>query len=142
MAVEVGNVLSLSMHLTRVVQIIKKGLGEGLDNVPSSMPTENRAYVDEQYQKFMAERRKQKEAEAKKREEEMKKNAPPKPPPGISPKKLGLVRDATSSTVELTQQVIVPAGVYWFGSQMDIAGKLYPTKMNDGAQPRKRVSVK
>jgi hypothetical protein len=121
--------------------VIKKGLGEGLDSMPSSMPTENRAYVDEQYQKFMAERRKQKETEAKKKEEEMKKNAPPKPTPGISPKSLGLVRDPGASRVEITQQVIIPAGTYWFGSQMDIAGKLYPTKMNDGAQPRKKVSV-
>jgi hypothetical protein len=130
------------------VEVVKRGLGEGLDSMPSTMPTENRAYIDEQYNKFMSDRRKQKEdkekaarAEAKKREEEMKKNAPPKPTPGISPKSLGLTRDPAKAKVALTDQVTIPAGVFWFGSQMDIGGKVYPAKMSDGAKPRKRASV-
>ena len=70
------------------------------------MPTEHQKYVDEQYEKFMAERRKKQQDEIRKKEEEIKRNAPPKPTPGISPMKLGISRDPAVNRIPLTRQVL------------------------------------
>lgn len=123
------------------VEVIKRGLGEGIDSTPTSMPTEHQKYVDEQYEKFMSERRKKQQDEIRRKEEEIKRNAPPKPTPGISPMKLGISRDPAVNNIPLTRQVSIKGSSYWFGSQLDIEGKIYPNKMVDGAQPRKLVAV-
>lgn len=104
------------------------------------MPTENQAYINEQYAKFMKERQEKKEAERLKEEAERKKNAPPPPPPGKSPLKLGQKR-SVDSTVTLTTQVNIKGGNFWFGTQMDIGGKIIPSKLLDGSQPKELAHV-
>jgi len=60
---------------------------------------------------------------------------------GISPRKLGLVRESSENIPELSRQVNIPAGKYWFGTQLEVAG-LSPSVRKDGADPRKLVTVK
>ena len=72
-------------------------MGGDDEALPSSMPTEHKAYVEEQYQTFL----KQRQEEKKKKEQA---NKPPPPPEGISPKALGMQRDKRSK-VPITDQV-------------------------------------
>jgi hypothetical protein len=97
-------------------------------NIPSDMPTEHASMVHEKYAEFMKQNKKKNEPE---------KQEYPKPAEGISPKQLGLTRNAETSKVPLTKQVNIPSGVFWFGSQTDVAdGKLMPVKPKDGAAAR------
>lgn len=105
-----------------------------LGNLPSSMPTEHKKAVEEQYKTFMEER-------ARKKKEEQERNKPPPPPEGPSPMKMGLTR-ADDSGVALTKQIGIKAGHFWFGSQTDIGGKVMPSKTPDGGEPRKKAKVK
>jgi hypothetical protein len=72
---------------------------------------------------------------------------------------MGMKR-SSSSNIDLTEQVwlpskrfiiivkdcslqaSIPGGVFWFGTQMDYSGKFMPASAKDGADPRKKVSVK
>jgi hypothetical protein len=61
---------------------------------------------------------------------------------GPSPRKLGLVRPSDANLPSLTEQVVLEEGSYWFGTQLEISGKLVPGTRKDGADPRKHVTVK
>lgn len=107
---------------------------------PTSMPTEHQELVQAEYEKFMAQR--QKEKAAKEAEELRKQQASmPPPPKGISPKELGMKRSDTTQ-VQLTEQVSLPGGKYFFGTQMGVGEKLLPKDLKDGADVRKLVTVK
>lgn len=114
-----------------------------------SAPTEHQAYIAEQYQKFMQERkekrlRKDEEERRRQYEEYLKEHGgkpPPQPPVLPTPSQLGQRRDA-SSPVPLTPQADIPAGSFWFGTQMTVANKLVPVTIKDGAEPRVFASVR
>lgn len=61
---------------------------------------------------------------------------------GFSPKRFGMRRLESNSSVALTSQVVVPGGLFWFGSQMEYQGKIVPAKSKDGAAPRKKATVR
>lgn len=201
-----------SKDKVNAVPQVKVG-SDGKMEYPSSMPTEHRKHVDEQYQKFMEERRAKRENanarsgngragggeamgggmptrerkktfdslptaeqnliyEEQKRFESMptsqqrkiyeeyareseeyekrqrqqqqqqQQKQPPPPPKGISPKELGMMRDPNIHRVPLTEQVDIKGGLFWFGTQTTIGGKLVPTKRVDGAEPRVAAKVK
>jgi len=106
-------------------------------NVPTDMPTEHQAMIKEKYDEFM----KQRQQEKKKKKEQEKQDYP-KPPEGMSPRKEGMVRDDAAAKVELTRQVAIPGGMFWFGTQTDVAGKLLPANSRDGATARRPAKVK
>jgi len=41
-----------------------------------------------------------------------------------------------------TSQVLIPSGVFWFGSQLEVYGKIMPITAKDGSGTRKKVRVK
>ena len=59
----------------------------------------------------------------------------------ISPEELGILRSSESS-IPLTEQVNIPGGTYWFGSQLEVKGKVIFNKAKDGAEVRKKAKVK
>lgn len=65
-----------------------------------------------------------------------------KPFAGPSPRTLGIVRTEDPDQPSLTEQVQIEGGSYWFGTQLEISGKLVPGTRKDGADPRKHVTVK
>jgi formylglycine-generating enzyme required for sulfatase activity len=103
------------------------------------MPTEHQAMIKEKYDEFMKNRQKE-----KKKEQEKNKQEYPKPPEGKSPKKLGMVRDDSATRVDLTRQVPIPGGMFWFGTQTDLGGggKVMPASPRDGASARRPAKVK
>lgn len=120
----------------------------------SQMPTEQQEYIREEYTKFQATNKNKasskKNAKKDKDEEEKKKAeedynilqteilARAK-----SPKKLGYKRDPSDQeAVILTDQVYIEGGEYWFGTQLDIKGKIRPASVNDGSKPRIKAKVK
>jgi formylglycine-generating enzyme required for sulfatase activity len=110
---------------------------------PSTLSPEHQEYLNVEYEKFMNQRQKDKKAKADEELRKQQENMTP-PPKGISPMELGLKRD-TSLSVDLTEQVKLTGGKYFFGTQMGIGNKLLPvTKggLKDGAEPRKLVNVK
>lgn len=109
-------------------------------NIPSSLPTEQREYVEEEYQKFMKQRKEQKQKEQRQQQQQQQQEIPKAK--GFSPKKFGMVRLESNSTISLNEQVLVVGGTYWFGSQMDYKGKIAPAKSKDGALPRKKATVR
>ena len=82
------------------------------------MPTEHQSMIHEKYLEFMNQRKKEK----KKKETQDY----PKPPEGKSPRKLGIIRDKMTAMVELTEQKSIPGGLFWFGTQTEVAGKILP----------------
>lgn len=66
------------------------------------MPTQHQKYVEEEYAKFMAERKKQKQKDQKAKQQEQQQQIPKDK--GFSPMEMGMKRDLTSD-VELTEQV-------------------------------------
>lgn len=115
-------------------------------NIPSSMPTEQRQYVEEEYQKFMKQRKEQKQQQQQQqqRQQQQQQQQPQEIPKaqGFSPKKFGMFRMESNSTVPLNDQVLIPGGTFWFGSQTDYKGKIAPAKSKDGAAPRKKATVR
>lgn len=57
-----------------------------------------------------------------------------------SPRAMGLKR--INDRVKLTDQVLLPGGRYFFGTQIQILDAIVAFKSTDGAKPRKKVSVK
>jgi formylglycine-generating enzyme required for sulfatase activity len=56
-----------------------------------------------------------------------------------------IIRLVLSTPLEptcLTEQVDIPTGEFWFGSQMQVANKVMAYKSKDGAKPRKKKPVK
>ena len=107
-------------------------------NIPTDMPTEHSAMIKEKYDEFMNSRQKE-----KKKEKEKQKQDYPKPPEGLSPRKLAMFRDEKVAVVDITKEVSIPGGMFWFGTQSDIAGgKLMPTSPRDGASARRPAKVK
>ena len=106
--------------------------------VNSNMPTEHEALMQEEYERFM----KSKGNKESKTEPELQK--PTKP---FSPKDLGITRDP-SDIIPLSDQALIPAGSYWFGTQMGFGTaennwKVLPKNIKDGAEPRlKKLRVK
>ena len=132
-------------------KLLRMVVAQGADM--ESAPTEHQAYIAEQYQKFMKERgdkKKKKEEEERRQQQQqayddyIKKHGKPPPRPVVlpAPSELGQVRDPATCTVPLTLQASIPAGTYWFGTQMTVANKLVPAKLKDGAEPRVRASVR
>ena len=76
-------------------------------NVPSDMPTEHTNMIREKYTEYLKEKEQQKESQQLPEQ----KQDYFRPPEGMSPMKLGLKRDQTESTVELTEQVVAQLGI-------------------------------
>jgi len=121
--------------IAALIVIVSTGI-----NIPSEMPTEHQKYLQEEMAKYAKQRQAKRKSAAAKPQEE----APVIPKEdGFSPRKLGMRRSESNSSVPLNAQVVIPSGVYWFGTQMEIAGgKVVPTHSKDGAAPRKKTSVK
>jgi transcription initiation factor TFIID subunit TAF12 len=75
-----------------------------LDNIPSEMPTEHQQYVEEQYEKFMAERQKQKKKQQKPKQQQQQQQQQIPKEKGFSPMQMGMKR-SSSSNIDLTEQV-------------------------------------
>ena len=72
-------------------------------NVPSEMPTEHTAMIHEKYDEYLKQRGQKEESAVQ--EQQLQEKSYPRPPDGISPRQLGLKRDAELSKTELTRQV-------------------------------------
>ena len=42
----------------------------------------------------------------------------------------------------IIRQASIPGGLFWFGTQIDIKGKIVSTKSSDGSKPRKKVIIR
>ena len=67
---------------------------------------------------------------------------PPQKRRGFSPKEEGMVREESESSIDLTPQVDVPAGRFWFGTQMQVHDKLIAYNPRDGATFKVQKKVK
>lgn len=110
------------------------------------MPTEQRKYVEEEYEKFKKQRQEQKREKQQQTEaqQQAQQQAPQEIPKakGFSPKKFGMKRMESNSTIPLNDQVLINGGKFWFGTQMEYKGKIAPAKSKDGALPRKKATVR
>ena len=67
------------------------------------MPTEHTAMIHEKYDEYLKQRGQKEESAVQ--EQQLQEKSYPRPPDGISPRQLGLKRDAELSKTELTRQV-------------------------------------
>lgn len=101
-------------------------------------------YIKEQYAEMQLKKQKEGKKGGKKgatSSPESTKSDLKKPPEGITPSKLGLKRPI-NSTVEITNQVKIPNGVFWFGSQLESTDKAPMQRYADGSGPRKKILIK
>eukprot|EP01038_Epipyxis_sp_PR26KG_P006262 gene6262-8623_t len=106
--------------------------------LPDNFPPEYEEQVKKEYEKYLKMNKKN-----KKTQQQQKQNKPPPPPPkGMSPMEFEMKRNPENTSVSLTEQVYIKGGNFWFGTQMGIEGKLLPSKLKDGSQPRVKVRVK
>jgi len=60
----------------------------------------------------------------------------------FSPKSMNMKWNPINITTDLTFQALIPKGIFWFGSQLEVRGKIMPSAAKDGANARKKASVK
>jgi len=131
-------VFAISLLVAQCFQILHQG-----NKVSEEHSDEDiQRYIQEQY----VEMQKKKQKENGKKEKSATqaggtKSDLKKPPEGITPSKLGLIRPI-NSTVELTNQVKIPSGVFWFGSQLESTEKTPMQRYIDGSKPRKKMLIK
>lgn len=100
-----------------------------------ALTKEEQAKVYEEYVKYTEDQRLRKKSGQK--------QPIPQPEKGISPKDLKIKRDINSK-IQLSQQVDINGGLFWFGTQMVVGeeGKIIAVNRKDGAEPRIRAKVK